>query len=168
VGLVLHHNQDQTSRKLRSTLYRGADNALTNSNTHDIATETGKLRLKNLISQLTEVGIDTSPYATELALTLYGPDVNGTPSLGAEDSTFLDNRKLVLSLPSPSPSSTPPLTIVTVHLKVDSAKPLFLRVYRIPKPSSAEGEIVPNKPVPHTKAGINNTDMASNAVAGAT
>jgi hypothetical protein len=132
-----------------------------------MATEMGKLRFKNLISQLTEAGIDRSPYASELALTLDGPDVNGTPSLGAENSIFPDNRKLVLSL-TPSPSPTPPLTTVTAHLKVDSAKPLFLPVYCIPKPSSAEGEIVPNKPVPHTKAGINNTDMASNAVVGAT
>jgi hypothetical protein len=71
--------------------------AITDSITHEFTTETGKLRLKHVFSQLTDAEIDTSTYTTELALTREGPDGDDTLSLGAEDSTFTDNPKLVLS-----------------------------------------------------------------------
>jgi hypothetical protein len=117
----------------------------------------GKLQRKNLISQLREAGIDTSPYATELTLTR-----DGTLSLGAEDSSFINSQKLVLSLTSPLPLLyATSLTTIIVHPKLDPVNPLFLRVYRVQKPLPEEGEIVPKKPVPHTTAAINRTYMAS-------
>jgi hypothetical protein len=96
-------------------------------------------------------------------------DGKGTLSLGAEDSSFTDNRKLVLSLTSPLPRRYPPaLMTITAHLKPDPVSPLFSRAYTIPKPSPEEGELVPKKPVSHTTAAITRSDLAIHAVANAT
>jgi hypothetical protein len=83
---------------------------------------------------LTDVGIDTSLYTTELALTREGPNENGALSLGAVDSTFTDDQKLVLSLTSPlSLLYATCFRTITLHFKPDPVSMLFLRVYRVPK-----------------------------------
>jgi hypothetical protein len=42
----------------------------------------------------------------------------------------------------------------------DPFNPRFLGIYRVPKPALAEeGEVLPSKPVPHTYADLNHTDL---------
>jgi hypothetical protein len=43
--------------------------------------------------------------------------------------------------------------------------PLFLGVYRFPKPTSESRGMVPKKPVPHTTAAINRTNLATQVMA---
>jgi hypothetical protein len=64
VGPILPHDKAKDFERfvLPSTEKLGP--ALPDSITHDLATETGKLRLKNLLNQLTEAWMDTSPYTT--------------------------------------------------------------------------------------------------------
>jgi hypothetical protein len=47
----------------------------------------------------------------------------------------------------------------------DPINPRFLRIYRVPKPETKEGEILPPKPVPHTQAALNRTNHATKLVA---
>jgi hypothetical protein len=55
-----------------------------------------------------------------------------------------------------------------IHLILDPINPRFLRIYRVPKPTLEEGEILPTKPVPHTYAAINRTGIATDQVADTT
>jgi hypothetical protein len=51
------------------------------------------------------------------------------------------------------------------HIVPDSINPWFLRIYRVPKPTIEESEILPRKPDPHTQAPLNRTDLATDLVA---
>jgi hypothetical protein len=114
--------------------------------------------------KLADAGIGTTSYNTELALTRDDFTRNGILSLGTENATFTGNRKLVLSLTFTfSLLYGISLKKNAVHLEPDPVNPLFMHVYYIPKPSPEEGESVPKKPVPYTKAPINRTDVTSQA-----
>jgi hypothetical protein len=106
--------------------------AITDSIIKELAAESDKLRLKHMLDKITAEGIDTSTYNTEFNLTTKGPNGSGTHSLGTEDSTFTDNRKLALSLLSSlSLLYATSLKKVTVHLKPGPVSALFLRIYRL-------------------------------------
>jgi hypothetical protein len=46
--------------------------------------------------------------------------------------------------------------------------PRFLRIYRVRKPAIEEGEILRPKPVPHTHAALDRTDLATYLLADST
>jgi hypothetical protein len=89
--------------------------------------------------------------------------------MGNEDTTFTDTNKVVLSLTSPLPLlCATTLQEITIHMMSDLINPRFLRIYPVPKPTLEEGEVLPPKPVPHTKAVLNRTDLATGLVEAAT
>jgi hypothetical protein len=47
----------------------------------------------------------------------------------------------------------------------DPIDPQFLRIYRVLKAAIEEGEILPPKPVPHTQAAFDRTDLATGLLA---
>jgi hypothetical protein len=47
----------------------------------------------------------------------------------------------------------------------DPINPPFIRIYRVPKPAIEKGEILPSKPVPHTQAALDRTDLATDLLA---
>jgi hypothetical protein len=55
-----------------------------------------------------------------------------------------------------------------IHLMPDPVHPRFLRIYCVPKPSLEDGEVLPPKPIPHTRAAFNRADLATILVADAT
>jgi hypothetical protein len=137
--------------------------AIIDSITHDLATDTGKLRLKYLLTKLTDAGIDTPPLTTLGSLSHATARTGTAPSLSARRTPSSPTAvKLLLGLTSPiSHLYATSLKKTTVHIKPDPINPLFLCVNRIPKPSREEDEIAPKKPIPHTTAVTNHTDMAS-------
>jgi hypothetical protein len=68
-----------------------------------------------------------------------------------EDEHMVNEKLLVAA-------TTPPLALlyattltkVRIHLMPDPINPRFLRKYRVPKPETEDGEILPPKHVPHT------------------
>jgi hypothetical protein len=80
--------------------------------------------------------------------------------MGEADATFQYTRKVVLSLTSPSPLPyATTLKKITIHLMFDPITPRLLRIYRVPKPPLEEGEVLPPKPTPHTRADLHHTDQ---------
>jgi hypothetical protein len=57
--------------------------------------------------------------------------------------------------------ATTRLTKVRIHIMPDPINPRFLRIHRVPKPETKDGEVLPPKPVPHKQAAINRTDLAT-------
>jgi hypothetical protein len=53
---------------------------------------------------------------------------------------------------------------ITIHLMLDPINPRFLRIYRVLKPATKEGEILPPKPVLHNQAVLNCRDLASELI----
>jgi hypothetical protein len=144
-------------------------NEITNSINYNIDNVRGRTTLHALYSSLTTAGVDVSNHQTEVALTADGPDGVGSIAIGNADATVTDTRKLVLIFTSPLPL----LHATTLIKKYISpyARPIklrFLRTNRVPKPPLEEGEVLPPKPIPHTYAALNCTDLATTLVANAT
>jgi hypothetical protein len=79
--------------------------------------------------------------------------------MGEADATFKHTRKVVLSLTSPlSLLYATTLQKIIIHLTSDPIIPRLLRIYRVPKPTPKEGEILPPKPIPHTRANLHLSD----------
>jgi hypothetical protein len=152
--------------------------------THDLANQHGKQRLaslgrNNMVNNycLTVVRVYISSYTSEAKLTIEGDEGNGVLSLGSEESTFTDNRKVVL-LPSqifPLPLRPSQLHLpeykITICLTPDPVNPFYLRNFHLPTPE--EEEIVPKKHVPpisapssRTYLGIQTTSDANWATIG--
>jgi hypothetical protein len=71
-------------------------------------------------------------YTPEIKLSTKVPEGNGVLSPWNEDSTFTDNRKVVLNLSSPPSTIRHPLKKITIQLMSDPVNPLFVRVVRLP------------------------------------
>jgi hypothetical protein len=129
-------------------------------NYHPNATK-GRTILHTLHSSLTAAGIEASSFPTKAPLATDGPDGVGVITMGNEDATFTDTRKVVISLTSTlSLLYATALQKLTIHLMPDPINPRFLRIYRVPQQTLGEGEVLPPKPIPHTQAAINRTDLA--------
>jgi hypothetical protein len=72
---------------------------------------------------------------------------------------------VVLSPTSPLPllyAAT--LKKIIIHLTSNPIKPRLLRIYRVPNPPLEEGEILPQKPMSHTRAYLQYTDHMSTPI----
>jgi hypothetical protein len=75
------------------------------------------------------------------------------------DATFKVTRKVVRSLNSPlSLLYAATLKKITIHLTSDYINPQPLRIYRVSRPPLEEGELLPPKPIPHTRANLYHID----------
>jgi hypothetical protein len=132
-------------------------------------TKKGWTGLNALHSSLTAAGIGASNFPTEAALTTDGPDGVRAIAIGNETATFVGTRKVVLSLSAPLPllyATT--LQKITIHVMPDPINPRVLRICRLPKPTLEAGEVLPPKPILHTQAALNRTDLATGLVEAAT
>jgi hypothetical protein len=86
--------------------------------------------------------------------------------MGTTDYSFTGIRKVLLSLTSAlSLLYATTLNKIRIHLVPDMINPRFMRIYRVSKPETEDGEILPPKPIPHTQGALNRTDLATDLVA---
>jgi hypothetical protein len=142
---------------------------VTDSLNYHLNTTKGRTGLQALHSSLTAAGIDAASFPSEAALSTDGPDGVRAITMGNEAAAFNDTRKVVLSLTSPLPllyATT--LQNITIIEMPDPTNPRFFRIYRVPKSTLEEGEVLPPKLVPHTQAALNRTNLATGLIEAAT
>jgi hypothetical protein len=140
--------------------------AVTDSMHYHLDTARGKTSLRAFLSSLTAARVDITQHEATATLITEGPNGFGAIAMDTADNSFTDTRKVVISLISPlALLYATTLTKVWIHLMPDPINPRFLCIYRVPKPETEDGEILPPKPAPHTQAALNRTDMAAELVA---
>jgi hypothetical protein len=141
--------------------------AVTDSLSYHLDTARVTTTLHALLSSLTAVGVNVTQHQATATPITEGPDGAGTIAMGTADNYFTDTRKIVLSLTSPlAPLNATTFRNNRIHLKPNrSISPPFLRIYRVPNLETEARKVLLPKPVAHTQAALNNTDLATDLVA---
>jgi hypothetical protein len=139
--------------------------AVTDSMKYHLDTSRGRNTLQASLSSLTSAGVNITTHQSEAALASNGPDGAGALAMSLADSTFTDTRKVAVSLTSPLP-----LLFAAIFKNYHShdARPDQPPLpANLPRPESCErGRRDPTpKPIPHTQAALDRTDLATDLLA---
>jgi hypothetical protein len=121
-------------------------------------TARGRTCLHPFYSSLAAAGIDVYYYPTRAELTTDVPDGVCAIAMVEAYATFTNTRKVVLILTSPlSLLYAATLKKIIIHLTYDPINPELVRIDRVPKSPLEEGELLPPKPIPHTRVDLHHT-----------